>query len=170
MYCLLLKPAKIQIISILITHPINFDCIMTNNPSLIVYDRLIGLTITRHFLKWVHQLKHRVHHVQGYDNIPNWLYAVVDWCSLPESGRFTTLWRSIPEWSAEPCYCSAAWRLLILWNANCVFSKTDVDKKLKNKVYVIRPLLRKLTKIRTNNNPRLLKTKYFSEFWSLSST
>ena len=51
MYLLLLNIIKIIIKSISITHPLDFDCRITNNPPCIIYDHLIGLTITGHILK-----------------------------------------------------------------------------------------------------------------------
>ena len=51
--CLLLfNLTKIIIKSISITHPLNFPCRLTNNLPCIIYEHLIWLTITGHFLKW----------------------------------------------------------------------------------------------------------------------
>ena len=51
MYPLLFNLAKIIIKSISITHPLNLDFRITNNPRCIVYEHSIGLKITGHFLK-----------------------------------------------------------------------------------------------------------------------
>ena len=51
MYLLLFNITKIIIKSILITHPLYFDCIITNNPPCIVCLQLIWLKITERFWK-----------------------------------------------------------------------------------------------------------------------
>ena len=106
----------------MITLPLKFFCIITNNPPCIVYDHLIGLTITGKFSKWCHQPKYRARQVQGKENISHWLYTVVYWRSLPEAGRFTTVLRSSPPWSSDPCYRSSTLCSLLICNGDSVFS------------------------------------------------
>ena len=117
--------------SILITHPLNFDCRITNNPPCIVYEHLIGITITGRFSKWGRKSKYRVCHVQGQENCSHWLDTVMDWRSLPEAGRFKTLLRSIPPQLGDPCYCSTVSWSLIMWYVNAVFSNASVDQNWK---------------------------------------
>ena len=122
MHLLLLNITKIIIKSISITHPLDFDCIITNNPACIICLHLIGLTITGRFLKWGHQSKYRVRHIQGWEIWSRWLDTVVGWRSLYEAVRFITVFRSISPWSSDHFYCSNVRCLLLLCNGNCVFS------------------------------------------------
>ena len=100
----------------MITLPLKFFCIITNNPPCIVYDHLIGLTITGKFSKWCHQPKYRARQVQGKENLSHWLYTVVYWFSLPEDSQFTTVLRSRSLRLSEHCYHSAVQCLLLIWN------------------------------------------------------
>ena len=55
----------------------------------------------------------------------------MDWRSLPEAGRFTTVLRSRQPQSTDPCYLSAVWCLLLICNGNCVFFNSGVDQNCK---------------------------------------
>ena len=148
MFLLLFNITNIVIKSISISHPLNLDCRITNNPPCVVYVHLIGLRITGHFLKLGLFVINKVTNNEAIFEVrlpikiqstprlelvnhSHWLYKVVDWRVLHESVRFTTVLRSIPPRFSYPCYPSAVWCLLLICNRNCVFSNVGVDQNCK---------------------------------------
>ena len=65
MYIVFINLAKVILKPILITHPLNIDRKIINIPPFIVYDYIIGLTITWRFYKWGLLALNRVKKTQG---------------------------------------------------------------------------------------------------------
>ena len=84
------------------------------------------LTIEGKLSKWGHQSKHQVPRVLGSENILQWLDTVVDWLSLPEACKFTTILKSWLLYLTDACYYSYFQWLLLIWNGNDFDGDCDV--------------------------------------------
>ena len=148
MYLSLFDFTIVVIKKISITHPLNIDCRITNNPLCIVYEYLIWSPITGRFSKWGLLVFNKVNNNRALFGVslPIKIY------STPRSGPgqsltltgysiglsyftwirwFKNVLIFIPPRSADPCFWSAVRCLLLRCTGNREFSKDDVDQNRK---------------------------------------
>ena len=132
--------------SILITHPHNIYCRITNNPLCIFYDHIILLTITGRFSKWGLLALNRVNNNRALFTVKSPIK--IQSTLLPGLGQSLTLtWYSsgltqfiwirqfqnvlisIPPQLSDAFYSSSIRCSLLRCNGNCDFSNADVDQK-----------------------------------------